>query len=228
MKKRRLNITEASKSALDTPESSKSLVVAQLKGSQSGNETERNETAQSVMNNVAQGSTTRILSPKLRAKSKISVFKDKIPKLSKDASMFSAQNLPSVVNDDNSYRLMDLVQSDFKMSETDSDFELTHEQLIKVVKILLYRQNLNSKKSSYERVVLSGIMNDRVNKIEEVTKSSLDEVNTFLHTVHADFEQFLIKHKKEHVEVNMKILQNTELLHQVSSLVSKIKLSAEK
>ena len=35
--------------------------------------------------------------------------------------------LPAVVSDDNTYRLYDLVNSDFKMPVTDKDFELTHE-----------------------------------------------------------------------------------------------------
>lgn len=43
-----------------------------------------------------------------------------------------------------------------------------------------------------------------------MTKSNLSEVNTFLHTVHADFENFLHKHKKEHTGVNMKLLKFTE------------------
>lgn len=35
--------------------------------------------------------------------------------------------LPSVVSDENVYRLTDLVNSDFKMPVTDKDFELSHE-----------------------------------------------------------------------------------------------------
>ena len=43
-----------------------------------------------------------------------------------------------------------------------------------------------------------------------MTKLSLDEVNTFLHTVHADFETFLNKHKKEHTNLNMRVLKMGE------------------
>ena len=63
----------------------------------------------------------------------------------------SAAQLPAVVNDENVYRLTDLVNSDFRMPVTDKDFELTHEQVIKVCKILLYKFNLGSKKNVYER-----------------------------------------------------------------------------
>jgi len=54
------------------------------------------------------------------------------------------------------------------------------------------------------------MINERVTTIENLTKSSLEEVNTFLHTVHSDFEHFLTKHKREHTEINMKLLRNME------------------
>ncbi len=39
----------------------------------------------------------------------------------------AAPALPGVVLDDHCYRLIDLFNSDFKMPESDKDFELTHE-----------------------------------------------------------------------------------------------------
>lgn len=60
------------------------------------------------------------------------------------------------------------------------------------------------------------MINERVTSIENLTKSSLEEVNTFLHTVHQDFEHFLTKHKREHTDVNMKILRNMEELQQIA------------
>ena len=67
----------------------------------------------------------------------------------------STAQLPDVVKDENVYRLTDLVNSDFRMPVTDKDFELTHEQVIKVCKILLYKFNLGSKKNQYERSELA-------------------------------------------------------------------------
>jgi len=49
---------------------------------------------------------------------------------------------------------------------------------------LLYKLNLVSKKNAYEREELANMINDRVTSIENLTKSSLEEVNTFLHTIH--------------------------------------------
>ena len=117
----------------------------------------------------------------------------------------AAPALPNVVLDDFVYRLTDLINSDFKMPETDKDYELSHPQLIKICKILLYKLNLVSKKSQYEREELANMINDRVTSIENLTKSSLEEVNTFLHTVHQDFEHFLTKHKREHTDLNSKV-----------------------
>ena len=123
--------------------------------------------------------------------------------------------MPAIVSDENVYRLTDLVNSDFRMPVTDKDFELTHEQIIKVCKIILYKFNLASKKNAYERQELATMINDRISQIEALTKTSLEEVNTFLHTVHQDFESFLNKHKKEHTSLNMRVLKVTEDMSQV-------------
>lgn len=69
---------------------------------------------------------------------------------------------------------------------------------------------MNAKKNAYERGELASLINERIEKIEGFTKSNLSEVNSFLHTVHADFENFLHKHKKEHSNMNMKLLKVTE------------------
>ena len=127
----------------------------------------------------------------------------------------SAAQLPAIVSDENVYRLTDLVNSDFRMPVTDKDFELSHEQIIKVCKIILYKFNLASKKNAYERHELTTMINDRISQIEALTKTSLEEVNTFLHTVHQDFESFLNKHKKEHTSLNMRVLKVTEDMSQV-------------
>ena len=99
------------------------------------------------------------------------------------------------------------------MPESDKDYEITHAQLIKICKILLYKLNLVSKKNAYEREELANMINDRVTSIENLTKSSLEEVNTFLHTVHQDFEHFLLKHKREHNDLNSKVMKAQEELN---------------
>ena len=62
------------------------------------------------------------------------------------------QTLPNIVGQgEDIYTLTELVNSDFRMSTKDKDFELSHEMLIKACKILLYRFNLHQKKNSFER-----------------------------------------------------------------------------
>lgn len=134
--------------------------------------------------------------------------------------------LPGVVSDDYVYRLVDLVNSDFRMPESDKDFTLSTEQLCKVSKILLYKLNLISKKNEYERGELASMINEKVGQIEQLTKSSLEEVNTFLHTVHHDFESFLQKHKREHAELNIKVNKTADdvgrLLHSTNVTVANV------
>ena len=118
--------------------------------------------------------------------------------------------LPAAVTDENTFRLIDLINSDFKMAVNDKDFELSHEQIVKVCKILLYKFNLTSKKAAFERGELASMIATKIENIENLMKSNLAEVNTFLHTIHSDFETFLSKHKKEHTSMNMRILKVTE------------------
>ena len=54
------------------------------------------------------------------------------------------------------------------------------------------------------------MIGERINKVEEMTMKSLEEVNTFLHTIHSDFESFLLKHKREHTNLNMKLVKLTD------------------
>ena len=42
---------------------------------------------------------------------------------------------------------------------------------------------------------MTTMVNERISQVEELTRISLREVNTFLHEVHSQFESFLDKHK---------------------------------
>ena len=71
-------------------------------------------------------------------------------------------DVPKVVADDNVYRLTDLIEASFKLPADDKDFDLTHEQLIKCCKILLFKFNMHNKKSAYERYELTTMINERI------------------------------------------------------------------
>ena len=93
----------------------------------------------------------------------------------------AVDDFPEIVSSDNTYHLAGLVNSDFGMSVSDMDFQLTHEQLIKACKVMLYKFNLQSKKSHLERVELSTLVNNKMDTIEARTKQNVSEVNIFLH-----------------------------------------------
>ena len=80
--------------------------------------------------------------------------------------------------------LSDLCKSDFQMPATDPDFKLSHEQLIKVCKILLFRNNLQTKKTMYERKSLAKAIEERIAYVENASRSQVRQVNEFLNTVH--------------------------------------------
>ena len=75
-------------------------------------------------------------------------------------------DIPSILSDENSYHLTDLVNSDFTMNTKDEDFELTLEQLIKAVKCMLYKFNLKERKSNIERVELRDMLVGKLDQIE--------------------------------------------------------------
>ena len=48
---------------------------------------------------------------------------------------------------------------------------------------------------------------------ERTVRSSMEEVNQFLQSVHGDFETFLKRHQKERQEINMKLAKLSEVAH---------------
>lgn len=108
------------------------------------------------------------------------------------------------------------------MNVKDRDFDLSHEQLIKCCRILLHKVNYLTKKTALENGELASMINKRVEKVENVTKASLTEANSFLHVIHEDFEQFLKKHKKEHSALNLRLIKVTEDVAKAVTLVSPI------
>ena len=55
------------------------------------------------------------------------------------------------MDDKEVHRLASLVTSDFEMGDDDIDYQLTHQQLIKVCKILLHKVNYNKKFTTFQR-----------------------------------------------------------------------------
>ena len=136
-------------------------------------------------------------------------------------------NLPSIVSNDTVYNLYELVQSDFNMKTSDVDFEITPEQHIKATKILLYKFNLNVMKSQIERQRITELLNERMSGIEARTKGSVAEVNTFLHQLSYDVEQYIEKQKKENVALSEKVLKVYDDLNSLATTTVKMNNSIE-
>ena len=82
-----------------------------------------------------------------------------------------------IMDDNQVYRLVDLVNSDFVMSTKDTDYKLNQDQLIKVCKILLHKINHNNLKQDQEREILQTSLLQNCKATEVACKSSMEEVN---------------------------------------------------
>jgi len=102
-------------------------------------------------------------------------------------------NVAEILRDDQVYKLEELLASDFEMPTSDKDFKLSHEQLIKVVKILLHKMNLTNRKNDYEKEDAIKRMTEKHDKFEYTCKTDVDEMKQFLHSVHHQFDKFTAK-----------------------------------
>ena len=95
----------------------------------------------------------------------------------------------------------------------DKDYNLDKDQLVTVCKILLHKINFNQRRLVEQDVGLRQHFLDNLNTSERSVKSSMEEVNQFLQSVHSDFETFLKRHQKERQEVNLKLQKLSEVAH---------------
>jgi hypothetical protein len=75
---------------------------------------------------------------------------------------------------------------------------------------LLYKQNLSAKKNQMARQEMSKMLNDRMSHIDTTTRSSVGEINTFLHQVSYDVETFITRYKIEHTTLSERLLKLSE------------------
>ena len=82
-------------------------------------------------------------------------------------------------------------------------------------------------KSTIERQRITELLNERMNGIESRTKGSVAEVNTFLHQLSYDVEQYIEKQKKENVSVSEKVLKFGEDLNTLAETTVKMNTSID-
>ena len=101
--------------------------------------------------------------------------------------------------------LRTLLKGDFHMDEKDKDFKLTHEQLIKVARMLLNMLQVTRQRGEENYALAVGEMDRKLHHSEHVIRTVGDEMKAFIHQLHTDFESFQRRHREEHITVNKKI-----------------------
>lgn len=90
--------------------------------------------------------------------------------------------------------MTELVDAEFADPTNDKDYNFDKDQIIKVCKILLHKINYNARRVNESEVSLRQHFMDNLAASERTVKSSMEEVNQFLQSVHGDFETFLKRH----------------------------------
>lgn len=109
-----------------------------------------------------------------------------------------------VFDDHNIYSLHELTKCGFQMPTSDKDFTLTHEKLIKAVKILLYKVNIQQRKLQLRTEDIYNDFEKKLSTASENTKSGFEEIKHFLHNVHTDFETNQLNYREAHLELENK------------------------
>ena len=81
-------------------------------------------------------------------------------------------------------KLIDLVKSDFAMPQTDPDWKLSHEQMIKVCKLLLHMVNNTNIRIIEQKADPKREIDDIFEMKDGSVRSQLEEISTVMHNVH--------------------------------------------
>lgn len=114
------------------------------------------------------------------------------------------------------------------MANTDKDYRLSHEQLIKVCKVLLHKLNCVDYKNTEGKEQQNQLARELYKQAEKNTQYQMEELGQLVHTVHSDFEKYLKKHKQEHGELSLKVVKLSEVGHKTLDSMDEIKASIEK
>ena len=73
--------------------------------------------------------------------------------------------------------MTDLVNVEFVIDSNDLDFNLTSAQVIKVLKVILYKMNIVSKNSKIDKKEYYEALEEKIKRQEQIVKSSFEESN---------------------------------------------------
>jgi hypothetical protein len=100
--------------------------------------------------------------------------------------------------------------------------------LIKACKILLHKINFQTKRTKYEHEQSEIRHQEQYHRSETIVNSQLEEAKHFVNNVHQDFEKFLIKHRQEHQDMNLKTMKLSELAGKTFDNIDLVRDSVEK
>jgi hypothetical protein len=80
-----------------------------------------------------------------------------------------------------------LIAMPYKVTDEDEDVMLNNQMFVKILKIMLYKLGLVSKREDYFKRELLQTVDERLDQHKHLVKSSFKEVNEFIQGFHSDF-----------------------------------------
>ncbi|CDW88205.1 UNKNOWN [Stylonychia lemnae] len=93
--------------------------------------------------------------------------------------------------------LKQLIELPYKVVDMDEDTLLNQQNIIKLFKILLYRQNLNYKRQEYFKEEVISEADAKLQKYQNIVQNSINEINQFIQSIHSEFSDYTNKQKKD-------------------------------
>jgi len=89
----------------------------------------------------------------------------------------------------------------YKVADEDEDVMLNNQSFVKVLKVILYKLGLASKREEYFKREIFQSVDERLEQERNLSKSSFKEVNEFLSGFHQEFIVQMTTLKKERLDL---------------------------
>ena len=90
-----------------------------------------------------------------------------------------------------------LIAMPYKVTDEDEDVMLNNQMFVKILKIMLYKLGLITKREDYFKRELLQTVDERIDQHRHLVKSSFKEVNEFIQGFHSDFIDQMSAIRKE-------------------------------
>ena len=89
----------------------------------------------------------------------------------------------------------------YKVADEDEDVMLNNQSFVKVLKVMLYKLGLVTKREEYFKREILQSVDERLEQERNLSKSSFKEVNEFISGFHQDFIVQMTTLKKERLDM---------------------------